>query len=139
MGRHLGAAGGAVLIAVSAFAAVTALGAAAYEAPCRVYPGDAAARELVTTAQTGAETIATDHDGSYTSVTRVSLRALVLAPITAREAKRHHERAYLLGASGTTNSYVLVARAFDGHIYTLRNVEGNITRTARLCGRVRSW
>jgi hypothetical protein len=139
MGRRLRATGGAVLIAAGVFAPATASGGAAHSRPCHVYPGDAAARELVATAQTGAETIATDHNGSYTSVTRVSLRALVLISITAREAKRRHERAYLVTASGTPNSYVLVARAFDRHTYTLTNVEGNITRTARLCGHVRFW
>jgi hypothetical protein len=102
--------------------------------------GDAAARELARTAEVGAETLATDHDGSYKDVSRRALHVLQLVPISPRQAHREHEGAYLVSASGTENSYLVTARSQNDDTYTIRRASsGSITRYGQMCGKRRSW
>src|ERR1700737_3654090 len=63
---------------------------------------DASAKELARTAQTTAETVATDHNGDYTSVTPTSLNAAEASiPIVAGP------NAWLSSASGTLTGYTV--------------------------------
>jgi len=102
--------------------------------------GDFDARILARTAQTGAETIATDHHGVYTTVSPATLHALESSlPISYRQAHRAHASAYLLSASGTTNSYDLTARSLNGDTYAIHASSGIIERHARVCGKRRDW
>jgi hypothetical protein len=103
--------------------------------------GDAAARELARTAETGAETLATEDNGSYKDVSLSTLHKLEPSiTINPRQAQREHEGAYLLSASGTVNSYTVTARSQNGDTYTLqRTASGSINRHALVCGKTRSW
>lgn len=77
--------------------------------------GDLDARMLARTAETTAETIATDHQGTYTSVSPRTIHAVEPEiPTTPEQARRTHRGAYLLSASGTTSSYVLTTRSQNG-------------------------
>lgn len=103
--------------------------------------GDTDARILARDAEIGAETLATDHHGAYTSVSPRTLRALDPSmPINSREARRDHEGAYLLSASGTVDSYVLTTRSQNGDRYIIRRASnGSVERHARACGKMRDW
>jgi hypothetical protein len=147
MRRRAAASVVAPLVAIALSAATGSPGVAASTRKCQANFSDAAAKELARTAETGAETIATDYEGSYTHVTPAALRAELAAfggallPTSRRAAVRAHVRAYLLSASGTTDSYLLITRAFDGDTYAIqRDRDGEIARTARVCGKkVREW
>jgi type IV pilus assembly protein PilA len=87
---------------------------------------DAAGKELARTAQTTAETIATDHNGDYTTVTPSNLNAAEASIPTATSTTS----AYLSAASGTTTGYVVTATAEPtGNTYTVTNAAGTVTRT----------
>jgi len=103
--------------------------------------GDLEARMLARTAETTAETIATDHQGTYTSVSPRTIHAVMpVIPITPEQAHRGHWGAYLFSASGTTSSYVLTTRSQNGDTYTLsRKSSGSIKRDAHVCGKTRNW
>jgi hypothetical protein len=96
---------------------------------------------LARTAQTGAETLATEHDGTYNDVSLITLHKLEPSmPINPRQAHREHEGAYLLSASGTKNSYVVTTRSQNGDTYTIRRASnGSITLYAHVCGKGRNW
>lgn len=101
---------------------------------------DYAAREIIFAAQTSAEVIAVDHDGSYRQVSPIALHQVEsLIPITPRQAAKNWGKAYLVSASGTIDSYVVTARASTGNTFTLRISRGKIIRTARICGKTRPW
>jgi type IV pilus assembly protein PilA len=89
---------------------------------------DASAKELVRTAQTTAETLATDNGGSYASVTTTSLNATEPSiPIVTNTSN-----AWLSTATQTGgNSYTLVATAEPTtNTYTIiRDATGTVTRT----------
>ena len=103
---------------------------------------DASAKELVRTAETTAESIATDNDGSYEKVTTTELNnAEPSLPITAGEA-----RAYVSATTHARNEYSVTATATDGDELTIaRSSSGAITRScqsaARTCseGATGSW
>lgn len=87
---------------------------------------DAQAKEMVRSAETTAETIATEHDGSYAQVDAEALHedepSVRVAPSTSA--------AYLSGASSTAESYSLTVKAVDGDELTIsRDASGHITRT----------
>ena len=86
---------------------------------------DAQAKELVRTAQTTAETIATDNDGSYEKVSPVELhREESTIDVTASTTET-----YVNKASGGKSSYSVTARASDGDEFTIsRNAAGEVTR-----------
>jgi hypothetical protein len=61
-------------------------------------------------------------------------------PISPRQAHRKHEGAYLLSASGTNNSYVVITHSQNGDTYTIRRASnGSITRYGHVCGKRRNW
>jgi type IV pilus assembly protein PilA len=86
---------------------------------------DAQAKELARTAQTTAESIATDNDGSYEKVTPAELhREEVTINIAAGTTN-----AYLNKASGEKSSYSVTARATDGDEFTIsRSATGAVKR-----------
>jgi hypothetical protein len=102
---------------------------------------DAYARIFARAAETAAETLATEYNGSYARVSPWRLRVIEpVIPITARQARREHDRAYLLKAAGTQTSYQVTARGFDGDTYAIkRNTDGSFHRTANVCGRTLEW
>jgi type IV pilus assembly protein PilA len=87
---------------------------------------DASAKEMARTAQTAAETIATDYNGSYTSVTAANLTSYEKTINTT---------------SNTTNPYVTVpgqsatgytVTAYDpttGDSFSITNTNGSVTRS----------
>jgi type IV pilus assembly protein PilA len=87
---------------------------------------DAAAKELARTAQTTAETISTDHNGDYTTVTPTALNtAEASIPITASTST-----AYLSAASGSGTGYSVTAKAEpSGNTFTIANASGVVTRS----------
>ena len=95
---------------------------------------DASAKELVRTAQTTAETIATENAGSYATVSLASLhnieKSIPLAEV--------NNSAYLSGAESTANSYSVTAsaNASSGDTFTIsRDENGVTTRTCTTPGK----
>jgi type IV pilus assembly protein PilA len=86
---------------------------------------DASAKELARTAQTTAETIATDHNGDYTTVTPTTLNATEPSiPIAAGT------NAYISAATGNTTGYTVTATAATTEdTFTIKNEGGVVTRT----------
>lgn len=92
---------------------------------------DAQAKELARTAQTTAETVATDNNGSYVTITApASLKAYEPSIVTSSTTE-----AYLSSATGTEKGYTVVAKATNGDTFTITNLEGVITRS---CGLVKA-
>lgn len=86
---------------------------------------DAQAKELARTAETTAETIATEHDGNYDDVTVESLHAAEITIPTAPSSSN----AYLSSAHGEGLEYSVTAKASDGDEYTItRSTDGMISR-----------
>ena len=77
------------------------------------------------TAETTAETVATDNDGSYEKVSPAELnREEPTIDITANPTKT-----YLSKASGEKSSYSVTVRASDGDEFTIsRSAAGEVTR-----------
>src|ERR1700759_4485874 len=67
---------------------------------------DASAKELARTAQTTAETLATDANGDYSGITGPAALKAVESTINIDASSKN---AYLSAASGTTNSYSVTA------------------------------
>jgi len=96
---------------------------------------DASAKELARTAQTTAETIATDNNGSYVSITGPAALAAVEKSIPTAEV---NGAAYLSAATGSGNSYSVTATAgaASGDTFTItRNSEGEISRSCTTAGK----
>jgi len=91
---------------------------------------DASAKELARTAQTTAETVATDHNGDYSSVTATTLNASEPSiPIVAGS------NAWLSGASGGVSNYTVTTTSVPtGNTFTIVNTAGVITRTCTIAG-----
>jgi type IV pilus assembly protein PilA len=86
---------------------------------------DASAKELARTAQTTAETIATDNSGDYTSVTPTKLNEVEKSIPTATGTN-----AWISAASGTGTGYVVTATAATTKdTFTVTSAGGVITRT----------
>jgi type IV pilus assembly protein PilA len=86
---------------------------------------DASAKELARTAQTTAETVATDHNGDYTTVSPTTLHAAEASiPIVSGS------NAWLSSASGSTTGYVVTTTSVPtGNTFTITNAAGVVTRT----------
>ena len=87
---------------------------------------DSQAKELARTAQTTAETIATDNGGGYGKVTLPELKAYepsIQTNVTEKEA-------YLSGATQGASTYSVTAKSPSGDTFTItRNASGEISRT----------
>ena len=87
---------------------------------------DAQAKEMARSAETTAESIATENNGSYEFVSAESLHE---TEPSVRIAPSETE-AYLSGASSTTKSYSVTVKATNGDELTIsRNESGVVTRT----------
>ncbi len=87
---------------------------------------DASAKELARTAQTTAETIATDNNGSYATVSPTTLKEVEKSIPTEASTTS----AFISSASGAGTSYTVVATAEPtGDTFTIKNEEGVVTRT----------
>ena len=93
---------------------------------------DASAKELARTAETTAETYATDHEGGYAGMTEKELEKYEadLLDCTAASASSN---ACLKEAPGTPKSYKIVTKAANtGDEFTIeRNEAGEITRKCK--------
>jgi type IV pilus assembly protein PilA len=95
---------------------------------------DASAKELARTAQTTAETIATDNNGEYTTVTAAKLNE-VEKSIPIAEA---NGSAFLSTAAGTAKTWTVTAKAgaASGNTFTIeRNENGEVKRTCTTTGK----
>jgi type IV pilus assembly protein PilA len=89
---------------------------------------DASAKELARTAQTTAETIATDNNGSYANVTLEELNKVEPSIQVAPGGNN----AYISEAKGTGTGYKVVATAATTEdTFTIENKEGVVTRTCK--------
>ncbi len=96
---------------------------------------DASAKELARTAQTTAETIATDNNGSYLTISGPTVLNAVEKSIPLAEV---NGAAYLSAATGTANSYTVTAKAgaSSGDTFTIsRNSEGEVIRSCTTAGK----
>jgi type IV pilus assembly protein PilA len=87
---------------------------------------DAQAKELARTAQTTAETVATDNNGSYVAITAPSVLksyepSIVECPSTTE--------ACLSAAKGEATGYAVTAKSTSGATYEIKNTAGVITRS----------
>jgi type IV pilus assembly protein PilA len=88
---------------------------------------DASAKELARTAQTTAETIATDNNGDFSSVSTAKINELEKSVPLAEV----NGAAYLTKAEGNAKGYTVETTAgkASGNTYTIKNVEGVVTRS----------
>jgi type IV pilus assembly protein PilA len=93
---------------------------------------DAQAKSLARTAQTTAETIATDNGGNFTKVSTAEEKAYEPSVQTTATEKE----AYLEAASGEANAFTVTTKSPSGDKFTIaRNANGEVTRT---CSQVES-
>jgi type IV pilus assembly protein PilA len=86
---------------------------------------DASAKELARTAQTTAETIATDNSGDYTLVTPPKLAEIEKSIPTVKGTN-----AWISAASGTTTGFEVTATAATTEDeFTIKSVGGVVTRS----------
>jgi type IV pilus assembly protein PilA len=87
---------------------------------------DASAKELARTAQTTAETYATENSGSYANLSPTVLNGLEKTiPIASSSSN-----AWISAASGSSTGYVVTATApSTGDTFTITNASGVVTRT----------
>jgi type IV pilus assembly protein PilA len=89
---------------------------------------DASAKELARTAQTTAETIATDNNGSYANVTTTELNKVEPSIQIAAGGNN----AYISTAEGSGTGYKVTATAATtGDTFTITNASGVVTRTCK--------
>jgi type IV pilus assembly protein PilA len=90
---------------------------------------DAQAKELARTAQTTAETIATDNGGNYTKVgTAGELKAYEPSIVTGSGTPT--KEAWITTATGAANEYTVTATSTSGDTFTVhRNSSGEIERS----------
>jgi type IV pilus assembly protein PilA len=85
---------------------------------------DAQAKAQARTAQTAAETVATDNNGSYTTVSVASLQAVEPTLSDTSGAK------LTAAAPGTGGGYSVTSTSSNGNTYTIsRDASGNVTRS----------
>ncbi len=93
---------------------------------------DASAKELARTAQTAAETYATDHNGEYTELNTEGAKKLheyeASIATSSAEAKGG---AYISAVAGGVNTYTVTAKAFNtGDTFSItRNATGEVSRS----------
>jgi type IV pilus assembly protein PilA len=100
----------------------------------RTKANDAQAKELARTAQTTAETIATDNNGSYETIKEPLQLQEVEKSIPVKEV---NGAARLSAATGEAKGYTVTATAgkSSGDTFTIKNVEGVVKRTCTVAGK----
>jgi type IV pilus assembly protein PilA len=86
---------------------------------------DSQAKELVRSAQTTAETIATDNGGSYANVTLTELKAAEPSLVTEVSTKE----AYLVEGTQSATGYKVTAKSTSGDEFSITKNGGEVTRT----------
>jgi type IV pilus assembly protein PilA len=90
---------------------------------------DAQAKELARTAQTTAETYATDHNGEYTNLTATILKETE----PSIQVGAGNNNAYLNATTGVENAsstgYKVTATSTNGDTFSITNTGGVVTRT----------
>jgi type IV pilus assembly protein PilA len=90
---------------------------------------DASAKELARTAQTTAETYATDHNGEYTSMTATELNKIE----PSIQLEPGNNNAYLVTATGvpeaSATGYKVTATSTNGDTFSIKNTSGVVTRS----------
>jgi len=87
---------------------------------------DASAKELAHDAEVAAETYATDHDGSYASLSPTALQQVEASIRVAADGSD----AYVSGASGSAGGYTItIAPATGVETYTITRLNGIVTRS----------
>jgi type IV pilus assembly protein PilA len=94
---------------------------------------DASAKELARTAQTTAETVSTDNNGDYTTVTAKKLNEVEKSiPL-----KEEGGAAYLVKAEGSATGYTVETKAgkSSGNTFIIENKEGVVTHSCATAGK----
>jgi type IV pilus assembly protein PilA len=87
---------------------------------------DASAKELARTAQTTAETYATEHNGEYTNLSVAELKKLEPTIQTASG----NGNAYISGVSNVSaTGYTVTATSTNGDTFSITNSAGTVSRT----------
>ncbi len=87
---------------------------------------DASAKELARTGQTAAETVATDYNGSYASVTPSMLQSYEKTINITSNASQP----YIASATGSASGYTVVANdPVTSDAFTIVNASGVVTRS----------
>lgn len=91
---------------------------------------DASAKEMARTAQTTADTLALDNEGSYATVRKATLHSYESTIATTSTGTN----AYLSAASGTTTTYTLtVTSVASANKFTIaRRADGTVVRTCTI-------
>jgi type IV pilus assembly protein PilA len=88
---------------------------------------DASAKELARTAQTTAETISTDHNGDYSTVSTTTLNAAEPSiPVAVSTTNAYLSAAAAVGSTGYT---VTATAEPSGNTFTIANSGGVVTRS----------
>jgi type IV pilus assembly protein PilA len=77
---------------------------------------DSSAKEMAHTSQVSAETIATDNNGSYATVSPTTLNAIDSSILTAPGSPAHP---YASAASGTANSWTITITSPTGNTFSI--------------------
>jgi type IV pilus assembly protein PilA len=90
---------------------------------------DASAKELARTAQTTAETYATDHNGEYTGLSAVELNAIE----PSIQIAAGNNNAYIANPGGVSGvsatGYTVTATSTNGDTFSISNAGGVVTRS----------
>ena len=93
---------------------------------------DSSSKEMAHTAQIAAETIATDNNGSYTTVSPATLAAI---DASVRTAPGTPPKPYVSAASGTADSWTLTITAPTGDTFTVaKSSSGALSFTCTVSG-----
>ena len=90
---------------------------------------DASAKELARTGETTAETIATDNNGNYSSVTAAKLLSYEPSLQTCTAATGNSAACVVnTGTSGSATGYTVITESTNNDLYTIINTAGVVTR-----------
>jgi len=97
---------------------------------------DASAKELARTAQTTAETIATDNNGSYATIKEPKQLQEYESSI---QIAAGNGNAYISAAKGTAEGFEVTATSTNGHTFTIkREANGTVVRSCTPAGKTGS-
>jgi type IV pilus assembly protein PilA len=99
---------------------------------------DSSAKELARTAETTAETYATDHGGNYESMTIAGLQAYEKTILGCPNTSNACLETVTVGAS-PFETYEVTAKATDGHTFTIKRLaSGSVERVCTPAGKTGS-
>jgi type IV pilus assembly protein PilA len=95
---------------------------------------DASAKELARSAQTAAETYATDHSGSYSGMTAASLNSIE-PTIPLDSGTPAGSRAFLSTVTSSATGYTVTTTSVNNNTFSVtRDDQGNITHACTTSG-----